>query len=141
MRIVQRKRDILFGIVEGKKTFHRIYSRKAGIIEIGTVENYVKEAVTKSIRKAELKKMKSFRYKITAYPEKFEHPAGQLVRKALKYASAISVSVNDSLGDAKRILSIMSLRLMEGDEVLVEAEGPDEAKAVVELAEFFKDNL
>lgn len=119
----------------------RIYRRKAGIIEIGTVVNQVKEAVTESIRKAELKRMKSFRYKITGHPEKFEHPAGQLVRKALKYASAISVSVNDSLGDAKRILSIMSLRLMEGDEVLVEAEGPDEAKAVVELAEFFKDNL
>lgn len=70
-----------------------------------------------------------------------ERPAGQLVRKALKYASAISVSVNDRFGNAKRILSVMALGLAAGDEVLVEAEGPDEAKAVVDLAEFFKNNL
>jgi phosphocarrier protein HPr len=85
--------------------------------------------------------MKSFRYKITDYQEMFESPAGQLVRKALTYASAISVSVNDRFGNAKRILSVMALGLAEGDEVLVEAEGPDEARAVVDLAEFFKNNL
>lgn len=68
-------------------------------------------------------------------------PAGLLVTKAVKYASAISISVNDKFGDAKRILSIMAMGIAPGDEVLIEAEGPDEAKAVVELADFFKNIL
>ena len=63
-------------------------------------------------------------------------PIADLVQVANRYESKIYLEHGDSRVNAKSILGMMSLALLNGEEILVDAEGADEAEAVAAIEEF-----
>ena len=63
-------------------------------------------------------------------------PIANLVQVANRYESKIYLEHGDSRVDAKSIVGMMSLALLNGEEILVDAEGADEAEAVAAIEEF-----
>ena len=63
-------------------------------------------------------------------------PIANLVQVANRYESKIYLEHGDSRVNAKSIMGMMSLALLNGEEILVDAEGADEAEAVAAIEEF-----
>ena len=63
-------------------------------------------------------------------------PIADLVQVANRYESKIYLEHGDSRVNAKSIMGMMSLALLNGEEILVDAEGADEAEAVAAIEEF-----
>ena len=63
-------------------------------------------------------------------------PIANLVQVANRYESKIYLEHGDSRVNAKSIMGMMSLALLNGEERLVDAEGADEAEAVAAIEEF-----
>ena len=63
-------------------------------------------------------------------------PIANLVQVANRYESKIYLEHSDSRVNAKSIMGMMSLALLNGEEILVDAEGADEAEAVAAIEEF-----
>ena len=63
-------------------------------------------------------------------------PIANLVQVANRYESKIYLEHGDSRVNAKSIIGMMSLALLNGEEILVDAEGADEAEAVAAIEEF-----
>ena len=63
-------------------------------------------------------------------------PIANLVQVANRYESKIYLEHGDSRVNAKSIMGMMSLALLNGEEILVDAEGADEAEAVAASEEF-----
>jgi phosphocarrier protein len=64
-------------------------------------------------------------------------PAHELVKTAKRFTSEISLEVAGKRIDAKNIVKVISLGASRGTKVLISADGPDEADAVMRLAELF----
>lgn len=82
--------------------------------------------------------MGEFRYIIKDEIGIHARPAGQLVKLAKGAGCAITITKGDKTVDATKIMSIMSLGVKTGDEVLVEA---DDEAVLNELERFFENNL
>ena len=63
-------------------------------------------------------------------------PVAQLVQVASQFNSEIYVEIGKKRVNAKSIMGMMSLALLNGEEILVDAEGADEAEAVAAIEEF-----
>lgn len=63
-------------------------------------------------------------------------PIANLVQVANRYESKIYLEHGDSRVNAKSIMGMMSLALLNGEEIIVDAEGADEAEAVAAIEEF-----
>ena len=63
-------------------------------------------------------------------------PIAKHVQVANRYESKIYLEHGDSRVNAKSIMGMMSLALLNGEEILVDAEGADEAEAVAAIEEF-----
>ena len=63
-------------------------------------------------------------------------PIANLVQVANRHESKIYLEHGDSRVNAKSIMGMMSLALLNGEEILVDAEGADEAEAVAAIEEF-----
>ena len=63
-------------------------------------------------------------------------PIANLVQVANRYESKIYLEHGDSRVNAMSIMGMMSLALLNGEEILVDAEGADEAEAVAAIEEF-----
>ena len=63
-------------------------------------------------------------------------PIANLVQVANRYESKIYLEHGDSRVNAKSIMGMISLALLNGEEILVDAEGADEAEAVAAIEEF-----
>ena len=63
-------------------------------------------------------------------------PIANLVQVANRYESKIYLEHGDSRVNAKSMMGMMSLALLNGEEILVDAEGADEAEAVAAIEEF-----
>lgn len=63
-------------------------------------------------------------------------PATAFTQLAAKYQSKISLECGDKKADAKSILTVLTLGATKGTEVLLTADGPDEADALKALKEF-----
>lgn len=85
--------------------------------------------------------MKEFKYVITDELGIHARPAGQLVKKAMGFKSAVTISCPKGQADCKRIMAVMKLVVKQGDEVVLKVEGEDEDAAAKELEEFFKATL
>ena len=57
-------------------------------------------------------------------------PIAMLVQKASQFSSTIHIEIGTKKVNAKSIMGMMSLSVCSGDEVVVIAEGADEAAAV-----------
>lgn len=73
---------------------------------------------------------------VTIVPEEGLHarPAAQFVKTAKSYSSDIKVLKDGKAANAKSSLSLMSLGAAQGDKLLIQAEGEDEAAAADALA-------
>ena len=85
--------------------------------------------------------MKEFKYVITDELGIHARPAGLLVKEAGKFQSDIKIKKGEKEADAKRILGIMGLAAKKGDEIVLTADGADEADAIAAIEEFLKVNL
>ena len=63
-------------------------------------------------------------------------PVALLVQEASKYESTIYIQSGDKRVNAKSIMGMMSLGLNSGEELVVSAEGKDEAAAVAGIENF-----
>jgi len=63
-------------------------------------------------------------------------PAALFVQVASKFNSYIYVHMQDKKVNAKSIMGMMSLGVLEGETIIVKAEGEDEEVAMAELIKF-----
>lgn len=66
-------------------------------------------------------------------------PVAVLVQKASLFDSTIYIQMDEKKINAKSIMGVMSLGLEQDKEVVVSADGQDEASAVEELAEYLEN--
>lgn len=85
--------------------------------------------------------MKEFNYTITDTDGIHARPAGELVKMAKAFESTITVVKGEKSADGKKIFSLMSLGVRQGDNIKIIADGTDEEKAVETLGDFLKNNL
>jgi len=64
-------------------------------------------------------------------------PIALLVREASQYSSTVHIQVEGKKINAKSIMGMMSLNLIEGEELIVITEGEDEQKAAEGIKTFF----
>lgn len=67
-------------------------------------------------------------------------PIALLVQCANAFSSEIYLEVDTKKVNAKSIMGMMSLGLLSGTSIVVEANGEDEAEAVEAIADFLTDN-
>jgi multiphosphoryl transfer protein len=68
-------------------------------------------------------------------------PAAVLANLAQKYESVIRIKRGDDQANAKSVMAVMGLEVLEGHKVQVIAHGPDAAQAAEELAEALREGL
>ncbi|CAH0121739.1 MULTISPECIES: HPr family phosphocarrier protein [unclassified Paenibacillus] len=69
-------------------------------------------------------------------------PAQLFVDKANEFASKIQVkNENGDAADAKSMLELMTLGLVKGSSITIEAEGPDQQEAVDSLAQLVESKF
>ena len=87
--------------------------------------------------------MKTIEYVITYPVWVHEIHAGLLVKKAASYKSNIMLKNMETgkSADAKRIMSVMSLGVKQGNKIELSIEGEDEDAASSGLEDFLKENL
>ena len=61
-------------------------------------------------------------------------PAGKLCNEAMKYQSQITFAYGGGMANAKSVLSVLGACVKCGDEIEIFCEGPDEQKALDNLA-------
>ena len=66
-------------------------------------------------------------------------PVAMLVQVASQYESSIYVEIDSKKVNAKSIMGMMTLALMEGMDILVEADGNDETAAVSEIEKYLNN--
>ena len=66
-------------------------------------------------------------------------PAAMLVQVASQYESTIYLETGSKRVNAKSIMGMMTLALMEGMDILVEADGNDETAAVSEIEKYLNN--
>lgn len=64
-------------------------------------------------------------------------PIALLVQNANQFSSSIYLVLGEKRINAKSIMGVMSLALLNGTEIVIDAEGPDEAEAIASLEAFF----
>jgi phosphotransferase system HPr (HPr) family protein len=60
-------------------------------------------------------------------------PADVFVRTAKLYQSTIEISKGEKKANAKTILKVILLNVCENDEIVIQADGPDEDEALADL--------
>ncbi len=66
-------------------------------------------------------------------------PATFFIQKANEYVSSIWVEVEDSRVNAKSLLGVLSMGIMQGTVVRLMADGPDEKEAIQGLVRVLAD--
>lgn len=84
--------------------------------------------------------MKTFTYELKDPMGLHARPAGQLVKVAAGFASAITVEAPKGKADAKRIMALMRLAAKQGDTITITCEGEDEEVAATQLQKFLEEN-
>lgn len=64
-------------------------------------------------------------------------PIALLVQNANQFSSNIYLVLGEKRINAKSIMGVMSLALLNGTEIVIDAEGPDAAEAIASLEAFF----
>ncbi len=85
--------------------------------------------------------MKEFSYIIKDEIGIHARPAGLLAKEANRFSSKITIEANGKTADATRLMAVMGLGIKPGAEVVIKAEGDDEAEAIAKLQEFMEANL
>jgi phosphocarrier protein len=68
-------------------------------------------------------------------------PAAQFVQKATGFKSAVTIAAGGKVANAKSILQILSLGAKKGTEILITADGTDEAECILSLSELLSGRI
>ena len=68
-------------------------------------------------------------------------PATFFIQKANEFKSLITIARDDRKVNAKSLLGVLSLGIIKGTKVVIEAERPDEQEAVEELNKLIMSNF
>lgn len=68
-------------------------------------------------------------------------PAGLLVKVAGQFQSKVELSANGLTKNAKSIMSLMSMGLKGGEEILLKADGEDAALAIETIKKLFESRF
>lgn len=85
--------------------------------------------------------MKEFSYVIKDALGIHARPAGLLVKKAGTFKSDITITKGEKTADSKKIFTVMSLGVKQGDEITIRFTGEDEEEAYTVIETFIKENL
>lgn len=85
--------------------------------------------------------MKTITYTITDPRGIHARPAGQLVKLVSSYRSSCSIGKAGNLVDGKRVLVVMKLAIQQGEEMVIQFDGPDEDEAASATLDFLRENL
>ena len=85
--------------------------------------------------------MKEFTYTIRSPFGIHARPAALLVKEAKELSSTVTNKKGDKTAAADRLLSLMLLDTVQGDQVTVTLEGPEEEREAPVLEAFFRENL
>lgn len=85
--------------------------------------------------------MKEFKYTITDPEGIHARPAGELVKAAKGFASAVKLEKDGKTVDCKKIFGIMGLGVKKDQEVTLTFEGEDEDAAYETVSKFMQENL
>ena len=66
-------------------------------------------------------------------------PIALLVQEASQYASKVYIQVAEKNINAKSIMGMMTLGLVSGESITVEADGTDEEQAVAEIEKYLQN--
>ena len=66
-------------------------------------------------------------------------PAALLVQNASKFSSSIKIKLEDKVVNAKSIMGVIALGILDGQDVTIVADGADEELAIQELTDFFTE--
>lgn len=67
-------------------------------------------------------------------------PIALLVQNANQFSNSVYLELEGKRINAKSIMGVMSLALMNGTEVTIDAQGEDEVEAIASLEAFFAAN-
>lgn len=85
--------------------------------------------------------MKKWEYVIRDEIGIHARPAGELVKKAKKYNSRITISKDGKSVEATKLMAVMGLGVKSGQIIEVSVEGEDEETAFKDIKDFFEKNL
>jgi phosphocarrier protein HPr len=68
-------------------------------------------------------------------------PAALFVQAAMAHQSKITVTNGEKSGNAKSIMGILSLGVQQNHKITINADGPDEKKALTALTKLIEDNF
>ncbi len=80
---------------------------------------------------------KKIKVKITAGLE--ARPVALFVQVASQFESSIYVQLDDKKVNAKSIMGMMSLGVLEGEEITIFADGSDEGEVIKELEKYLSE--
>ena len=66
-------------------------------------------------------------------------PVALFVQVASQFQSSIYVALQNKKVNAKSIMGMMSLGILEGENIMITAEGPDESEAVDKLERYLSE--
>ena len=85
--------------------------------------------------------MKEIKYKITDELGIHARPAGLLIREFAEFAGEVRLGTEQKMVDGKRLFTVMSLGLKQGDLMILTFSGPGEDDAAARAEQFLKENL
>lgn len=68
-------------------------------------------------------------------------PAGVLCKEAMQFKSLVTFEFDDSVSNAKSVLSVLGACVKCNDEIVLVCEGEDEEEALKRLVEVIEDGL
>jgi phosphocarrier protein len=81
--------------------------------------------------------MKAFTYTIKEEMGIHARPAGLMAKQAKKFDAVSTITCGDRSADLKKLFAIMAMTVKQGEEVQIQAEGPEEDAAIEFLEGFF----
>lgn len=85
--------------------------------------------------------MINYRYTITKEFGIHARPAFLLAKQANGFACSIQIGKAEQMADAKDVMDIMGVMLMQGDEMQITFDGADEEKAAKSIINLVEEHL
>ena len=85
--------------------------------------------------------MKEFSYTVQDHMGIHARPAGQIVKLAKGLSSRIVISKGEKSADARRLIALMGLNVLQGETVSVSVEGEREDEDFQTMQRFFEEHL